>query len=91
MSEHKCLFCGRKQNQAPVLFINEDDEKAAICSLCVAKSANVLMEKANAVYVKTVSFSDRVDSETTATMVKKGEQIAAAVLRNLTNREGGQA
>ncbi|WP_171882655.1 ClpX C4-type zinc finger protein [Klebsiella quasipneumoniae] len=90
MSEHKCLFCGRKQNQVPVLFINEDDEKAAICSFCVAKSANVLMERANSVYVKTISFSDRVDSETTATLVeKKGEQIAAVVLRNLTNREGG--
>ncbi|GEM_PF-3461032 len=34
---------------------------------------------------------DQALIETTADLIKKGEKIAAAVLKNLTNREDGQA
>lgn len=39
----------------------------------------------------TLLQGDQASIETTADLIKKGEKIAAAVLKNLTNREGDQA
>lgn len=39
----------------------------------------------------TLLQGDQALIETTADLIKKGEKIAAAVLKNLTNREDGQA
>ncbi|EPC3783348.1 TPA: ClpX C4-type zinc finger protein [Citrobacter farmeri] len=58
MSEKKCIFCDRRQEDVPLLFIDEKNTSSAICSTCVAKAANILMERSNAAYVKTYSFVD---------------------------------